>query len=98
MLKARLTHFDFKLPENPFGLLGPVQFGGIGCSNPLQFGCYNSEEVVLGKSMREHLPFCGAAWHGKENGLADQFGMPTSLPVLSTAVGEDFAAYEVRLR
>jgi xylose isomerase len=98
-MKKNLNWKDFGLMENPFPeILKPIEFGGIGCNNPLAFGYYNSDAEILGKTMSDHLPFCGAAWHGKENGLSDQFGMATSLPILPGAWGEEFSAYEIRLR
>jgi xylose isomerase len=99
VLSKNLTWVDFGLPADPFPEISePVKFGGIGCKDPLFFSCYNPDEVVYGKQMREHLPFCGAAWHGKENTLTDQFGMATSLPILPGTEGEEFPAYELRFR
>ena len=99
MTSIRLTYLDFGLSANPFPeVLEPIKFGGIGCQNPLAFACYDPTAVILDKPMSEHLPFCGAAWHGKENPLGDQFGMGTALPILPGAAGEEFAAYELRLR
>ena len=94
-----LTWKSFGLPVDPFPeVSGQIEFGGIGCENPLAFACYNPEMMIMGKEMREHLPFCGAAWHGKENQLNDMFGSGTSLPILPNAGGESFESYEIRLR
>lgn len=99
MLKKNLTWKEFGLPVDPFPqVLRPIQFGGIGCQDPLAFGCYDPNAMILGKPMADHLPFCGAAWHGKENPLADMFGMGTALPLLPGAAGESFENYELRLR
>lgn len=47
--------------------------------NPLAFHHYNAEEVVAGKSMKEHLRFGAAYWHCMRNGLGDPFGEGTAL-------------------
>jgi len=78
-LTKNLTWADFGLSANPFPeVSGPIQFGGIGSKNPLSFGCYNPSEVLLGKTMEQHLPFAGAKWHF-DNPLSDQFGPGTAL-------------------
>jgi xylose isomerase len=99
MKSTLLTWTQFGLSANPFPeVTGAIQFGGMGCADPLSFGCYNPDEVIMGKTMAEYLPFCGCAWHGKENPLNDMFGSGTALPLLPESVGESFEAYEVRLR
>ena len=99
LISTDLTWSDFKLSADPFPEVpGRVKFGGIACQDPLAFSCYDADAVILGRTMQEHLPLCGAAWHGKENPLGDMFGMGTALPILPDAQGEEFEAYEVRLR
>jgi len=98
-IQKGLTWKSFGLRADPFPeVSGQIEFGGIGCENPLAFACYNPEAKILGKEMHEHLPFCGAAWHGKENQLNDMFGAGTSLPILHGSDGESFGSYEIRLR
>ena len=98
-LTGGLTWQDFSLPADPFPEISkPITFGGIACNNPLAFSCYDPSAMILGKKMSEQLPFCGAAWHGKENPLSDMFGSGTALPMLPGSQGEEFSSYELRLR
>ncbi len=54
-----------------------IQFEGSSSTNPLSFKHYNPEEVIAGKSMRDHLRFAGAYWHSMRGTGADPFGMGT---------------------
>ena len=45
----------------------------------LGFRHYRPDELVEGKSMREHFRFASCYWHTMRNGLADPFGAPTAL-------------------
>ena len=55
----------------------PIQYEGKGSKNPLAFKHYNAEEIIDGKSMKDHLRFSVAYWHSFRNGGADQFGVAT---------------------
>lgn len=55
-----------------------IQFEGPKSKNPLSFKHYNADEVVGGKSMREHLKFSVAYWHAMRNPLGDPFGVGTA--------------------
>ena len=37
-----------------------IRYEGAESQNPLAFGFYDADRVVLGKTMREHLPFAMA--------------------------------------
>jgi len=54
-----------------------IKYEGPGSKNPLSFKHYNPEEVVLGKTMSEHLRFSVCYWHTFKNLGADQFGVGT---------------------
>lgn len=81
--------FPLALASN-FGTLRPVMsqeffpgipvipFEGPKSRNPLAFKHYNADEMVGGKSMRDHLRFAAAYWHAMRNGLSDPFGGPTA--------------------
>ncbi len=56
-----------------------VQYEGPDSKNPFAFKHYNPDEVVEGRTMREHLRFGAAYWHVMRNGLSDPFGGPTAL-------------------
>jgi xylose isomerase len=56
-----------------------IGYEGPSSKNPLAFKHYNPDEVVAGKTMRDHLRFAAAYWHVMRNGLADPFGAPTAV-------------------
>lgn len=56
-----------------------IQYEGPKSRNPLAFKHYNPEEVIEGKTMREHLRFAAAYWHVMRNELSDPFGGGTAL-------------------
>ncbi len=58
---------------------GRIPYEGPQSKNPLAFKHYNAEELVGGKSMRDHLRFAGAYWHVMRNDLSDPFGGGTAL-------------------
>lgn len=48
---------------NYFGSVNKVVFEGKASTNPLAFKYYNPQEVIGGKTMKEHLRFSIAYWH-----------------------------------
>ncbi|KPV40837.1 xylose isomerase [Alicyclobacillus ferrooxydans] len=54
-----------------------VQYEGPKSRNPLAFKYYNPTEVVLGKTMEEHLRFAVSYWHTFTLQGNDPFGLPT---------------------
>ncbi len=56
-----------------------IQFEGPKSRNPFAFKQYNPDEIVAGKTMKEHCRFAAAYWHVMRNGLSDPFGGPTAL-------------------
>jgi xylose isomerase len=55
-----------------------IQYEGPGSSNPLAFRWYNPEELVEGKSMRDHLRFSVVYWHTMRGTGGDPFGPGTA--------------------
>ena len=55
-----------------------IQYEGPSSKKPLAFKHYNPDEVIAGKSMKEHLRFAGAYWHVMRNDLSDPFGAGTA--------------------
>jgi len=55
-----------------------IQYEGPGSKNALSFKHYNADELVGGKSMKDHLRFAGAYWHVMRNDLSDPFGAGTA--------------------
>lgn len=56
-----------------------ISYEGPDSKNPFAFKHYNPDEVIEGKTMRDHFRFGAAYWHVMRNGLADPFGGPTAL-------------------
>ena len=56
-----------------------IAFEGPQSRNPLAFKHYNAEEVVAGKTMRDHLRFSVVYWDTFRNRLADPFGVGTAV-------------------
>src|SRR6478735_7332749 len=56
-----------------------IQFGGPKSRNPLEFKYYSPDEVVGGKTMKEHLRFSVVYWHTFVNPLSDPFGVGTAV-------------------
>ena len=55
-----------------------IGYEGRESKNPLAFKFYDAERVVLGKKMKEHLPFAMAWWHNLCACGADMFGSGTA--------------------
>ena len=60
-----------------FPNVSKIKYEGLDSKNPLAFRCYNPDEVIEGKTMREHLRFSVAYWHTFRANGADPFGAPT---------------------
>jgi len=56
-----------------------IQYEGPSSKNPLAFKHYNPDELVEGKSMKEHLRFSVAYWHTIRGQLSDMFGSGTAV-------------------
>jgi len=54
-----------------------IQYEGAGSDNPLAFKYYNPEQLVAGKTMREHFRFAVAYWHTFCGQGGDPFGPGT---------------------
>lgn len=55
-----------------------IQYEGASSKNPLAFKHYNADELIDGKSMKDHLRFAAPYWHVMRNELADPFGAGTA--------------------
>lgn len=56
-----------------------IKYEGISSHNPLAFRWYNENQIVAGKTMKEHFRFACAYWHSFCGSGADPFGEPTHL-------------------
>lgn len=57
--------------------ISKVKYEGAGTKNPLAFRYYNPDEMIAGKSMREHLKFAMSYWHTMCANGVDMFGVGT---------------------
>ncbi|AYN69212.1 xylose isomerase [Euzebyella marina] len=57
--------------------IGEIKFEGKDSDNPLAYKWYNPNQVVAGKTMREHFKFAIAYWHTFCGQGADPFGPGT---------------------
>ena len=60
-----------------FKSIGEIKFEGKESDNPLAFKYYNPEQIVAGKTMREHFKFAIAYWHTFCGQGSDPFGPGT---------------------
>lgn len=60
-----------------FGDIAQIKYEGADSTNPMAFRHYNAEEVILGKTMAEHLRFAVAYWHSFAWEGGDPFGGQT---------------------
>ena len=61
-----------------FDFIDRVTYQGADSANPLSFRYYDAEKIILGKPMREHLPFAMAWWHNLGANGVDMFGTGTA--------------------
>ena len=55
-----------------------IKYEGANSKNDLAFRFYDAEKVILGKKMKEHLPFAMAWWHNLGAAGTDMFGRDTA--------------------
>jgi xylose isomerase len=58
--------------------INKIQYEGPDSKNDLAFKFYDPQKLVLGKPMKEHLPFAMAWWHNLCNAGKDIFGDETA--------------------
>ena len=61
-----------------FPEISQIKYEGKETNNLFAFRHYNPEEVVLGKTMKEHLRFAVAYWHTMTQDGSDPFGNPVN--------------------
>lgn len=65
--------------KKAFPNIEQIPFEGPHSKNPLAFKHYNADEIVAGKTMRDHLRFSVVYWHTFRGTGSDPFGMGTML-------------------
>lgn len=78
-----------------FGQFKKIVYEGKDSDNPLAFKYYNEDEVVAGKTMKEHLRFSVAYWHTFTAPGADPFGAGTMVRDWDRFSGMDLAKARV---
>jgi len=63
--------------KSTFHHIPPIRYEGPTSRNPLAFKHYNADEVVAGKTLREHLRFAVVYWHTFRGTGSDLFGAGT---------------------
>ena len=61
-----------------FTNIDKIQYEGAKSKNPLSFKYYDADRVIMGKKMKEHLPFAMAWWHNLCATGVDMFGRGTA--------------------
>ena len=70
-----------------FKSIDTIKYEGPASVNPLAFKFYDPEKVILGKKMKEHLPFAMAWWHNLCAAGTDMFGRDTADKSFGTEKG-----------
>lgn len=70
-----------------FKNLPKVRYEGPKSTNPFAFKYYDPDRIILGKPMKEHLPFAMAWWHNLCATGADMFGVGTADKSFGAATG-----------
>lgn len=65
------------MTEQFFKNVSKIKYEGADSTNPLAFRYYNEDQVVLGKTMKEHLRFATCYWHNFCWAGSDIFGAGT---------------------
>lgn len=81
--------------------IGKIKYEGKDSKDPLSFRFYNPDEVIAGKTMREHLRFAMSYWHTMCAEGTDMFGVGTldksygSSDPMESAKNKAYAAFEL---
>ena len=75
--------------------IGKIEYEGPKSKNPLAFKHYNPDEVVAGRTMKEHLRFSAAFWHTLTGSGSDPFGAGTAVRPWDRFSGMDLAKARV---
>ena len=76
-----------------FPEVGTIPFAGPQSESPLSFRYYDKDRLVLGRPMKEHLPFAMAWWHNLCAAGTDMFGRDTADKSFGAARGTMEHAY-----
>lgn len=82
------------MSEQFFENVGKIKFEGENSTNPLAFRYYDENQVVLGKTMKEHLRFAACYWHNFCWAGSDIFGAGTMDRPWTSPFGDQMAHAE----
>ncbi|TNJ68036.1 xylose isomerase [Paenibacillus hemerocallicola] len=78
-----------------FSNVPEIGYEGASSTNEFAFKHYNPDEVVAGKTMKDHLRFAVAYWHSLTANGADPFGAGTAVRSWDRLTGMDLAKARV---
>lgn len=78
-----------------FDNIQQIKYEGRTSTNPLAFKFYNPDQVILGKTMREHMRFAIAYWHSFSANGSDPFGSGTAVRAWDQYSGLELAKARV---
>ncbi|HHT65592.1 MAG: xylose isomerase [Caldicoprobacterales bacterium] len=64
-----------------------IKYEGSSSKNPLAFKYYDPDRIIMGKTMKEHLPFAMAWWHNLSATGSDMFGVGTADKSFGAGIG-----------
>ncbi len=67
----------FPYMKSAFPQINKIKYEGPQSKNPLAFKHYNADEIVAGRTLREHLRFAVVYWHTFRGTGSDPFGAGT---------------------
>lgn len=70
-----LVYSEVNIVSEFFPGVERIQYEGPESDNPLSFKHYDPEQLIMGRSMREHLRFAVCFWHSMRGTGADPFGV-----------------------
>jgi xylose isomerase len=77
MTGERFSQPESQVKHTVFSDFATVRYEGEESDNPLAYRYYDSEKIVMGKRLEEHLRFAVAYWHSLAMNGGDPFGAPT---------------------
>ena len=78
-----------------FENINKIKFEGVNSTNPLSFKYYDSEKVVNGKKMSEHLKFALSWWHTMCGDGTDMFGRGTADKTFNASTPIEISKHKV---
>lgn len=81
-----------------FSDIKKIEFEGSKSLNPYAFKYYNANEMIMGKTMKEHLKFSMAYWHTMTGTGTDPFGAATMERIWDESHNDPMERAKVRVK